>query len=644
MGKTVAEKIIKTHLVDGEMRKGSEIGIKMDQTLTHDVTGTLAYLAFETLKIAKVKTEFSISYVDHNLLQVDHKNMDDHLFLKSTAEKFGVYYSKAGNGICHSVHYQRYAVPGKTLIGSDSHTTTTGGLGVLTIGAGGMDVAMAMAGEAFYLTMPLITNVVLKGELQPGVAPKDIILELLRRMSVKGGLGKIMEYTGEGIKSLSVPDRATITNMGAELGATTSIFPSDEVTRRFLKAQGREGDWTEILPDEDAIYDEVIEIDLNKLEPMIARPEMPDNVVPVKECSHVKVDQVYIGSCTNASYSDIKKAATILSGKTVHPDVSFILSAGTRQTFQELIRDGVIQNLLTSGARIMEPGCGACVGIGQAPNSGGVSVRTSNRNFKGRSGTLDAHVYLASPEVAAATALTGYIEDPRTVFNSKELATVVEPTEYLVDDSQVIKPKNKHTDEVEILRGPNIKPLPVNEGMTENLKAHVVSKLGDNITTDDIIPAGSIFSSLRSNVPEISKITFGRIDPDFVERTQQYKKSIIVGGENYGQGSSREHAAIAPMYLGVKAILAKSIARIHKANLINFGILPLIFRDKKDYEYIARDDELEVVQMISQIKNKKISIHNNTQNLIIEAVLDVSDREAELLIAGGRLNYVKQKN
>lgn len=644
MGKTVAEKIIKTHLVDGEMRKGSEIGIKMDQTLTHDVTGTLAYLAFETLKIAKVKTEFSISYVDHNLLQVDHKNMDDHLFLKSTAEKFGVYYSKAGNGICHSVHYQRYAVPGKTLIGSDSHTTTTGGLGVLTIGAGGMDVAMAMAGEAFYLTMPLITNVVLKGELQPGVAPKDIILELLRRMSVKGGLGKIMEYTGEGIKSLSVPDRATITNMGAELGATTSIFPSDEVTRRFLKAQGREGDWTEILPDEDAIYDEVIEIDLNKLEPMIARPEMPDNVVPVKECSHVKVDQVYIGSCTNASYSDIKKAATILSGKTVHPDVSFILSAGTRQTFQELIRDGVIQNLLTSGARIMEPGCGACVGIGQAPNSGGVSVRTSNRNFKGRSGTLDAHVYLASPEVAAATALTGYIEDPRTVLNSKELATVVEPTEYLVDDSQVIKPKNKHTDEVEILRGPNIKPLPVNEGMTENLKAHVVSKLGDNITTDDIIPAGSIFSSLRSNVPEISKITFGRIDPDFVERTQQYKKSIIVGGENYGQGSSREHAAIAPMYLGVKAILAKSIARIHKANLINFGILPLIFRDKKDYEYIARDDELEVVQIISQIKNKKISIHNNTQNLIIEAVLDVSDREAELLIAGGRLNYVKQKN
>ncbi|SDZ09689.1 aconitate hydratase [Tindallia californiensis] len=644
MGKTVAEKIIKTHLVDGKMTKGSEIGIKMDQTLTHDVTGTLAYLAFESMKIPKVKTEFSISYVDHNLLQVDYKNMDDHLFLKSTAEKFGVHYSKAGNGICHSVHYQRYAVPGKTLIGSDSHTTTTGGLGVLAIGAGGMDVAMAMAGEAFHLTMPFITNVVLTGELKPGVAPKDIILELLRRLSVKGGLGKIMEYTGEGIKSLRVPDRATITNMGAELGATTSIFPSDEMTRKFLKAQGREEDWTEILPDENAVYDEVIEIDLNELEPMIAKPDMPDNVVPVKECSHVKVDQVYIGSCTNASYSDIKKAAVMLRDKTVHPDVSFILSAGTRQTFQELIRDGVIQSLVTSGARIMEPGCGACVGIGQAPNSGGVSVRTSNRNFKGRSGTMDAHVYLASPEVAAAAALTGYIEDPRRVFNSRELAAFVEPTKYLVDDSQVIKPKNKHTDEVEILRGPNIKPLPINEGITETLKAHVVSKLGDNMTTDDIIPAGSIFSSLRSNVPEISKITFGRIDPNFVERTQQYKKSIIVGGENYGQGSSREHAAIAPMYLGVKAILAKSIARIHKANLINFGILPLIFRDKKDYEYIARDDELEVVQIINQIKNKKISIRNNTQNLIIETVLDISDREAELLIAGGRLNYVKQKN
>lgn len=644
MGKTVAEKIIENHLVDGKMKKGSEIGIKMDQTLTHDVTGTLAYLAFESLNIAKVKTEFSISYVDHNLLQIDHKNLDDHLFLQSTANKFGVHYSRAGNGICHSVHYQRYAVPGKTLIGSDSHTTTTGGLGVLTIGAGGMDVAMAMAGEAFYLTMPLVINVILKGKLQPGAAPKDIILELLRRMSVKGGLGKIMEYSGEGIKSLSVPDRATITNMGAELGATTSIFPSDEVTKKFLKAQGREGDWTEILPDEDAIYDEEIEIDLSKLEPMIARPEMPDNVIPVKDCSNIKVDQVYIGSCTNASYSDIKKAAKILKGKTVHPDVSFIVSAGTRQTFQELIRDGVIQDLLTSGARIMEPGCGACVGIGQAPNTGGVSVRTSNRNFKGRSGTIDAQVYLASPEVAAATALTGYIEDPGLVCNCKELASVAEPDEYLVDDSQVLKPTDKNSEDVEIIRGPNIKPLPVNESMTENMEVHVISKLGDNITTDDIIPAGSIFSSLRSNVPEISKITFGRIDPDFIKRTQKYSKSIIVGGENYGQGSSREHAAIAPMYLGVKAILAKSIARIHKANLINFGILPLIFSDKKDYEYIAQDDELEMVQIIDQVKNKKISIRNKTQGLIIEAVLDVSDREAELLIAGGRLNYVKQKN
>jgi aconitate hydratase len=643
MGKTITEKILKAHLVEGEMVTGKEIGIKIDQTLTHDVTGTLSYLAFEALEIPKIKTEMSVSYVDHNLLQVDYKNMDDHLFLQSTAAKFGLHLSRAGNGICHSVHYQRYAVPGKTLLGSDSHTTTTGGLGVLTIGAGGMDVAMAMAGEPFYLKMPQIVNVKLTGRLNPGVAPKDIILELLRRVSVKGGLGKVMEYTGDGVKTLSVPDRATITNMGAEIGATSSIFPSDEVTYEFLKAQKREEVWTEIQPDEDAVYSETIEINLSELEPLIAKPDMPDNVSKVRELKNVKVNQVFIGSCTNASYTDIVKAARILKGKKVHPDVSLSIGAGTRQTLQELIRDGVIQDLITSGARIMECGCGACVGIGQAPNTNGVSVRTSNRNFKGRSGSLDAFVYLASPEVSAATAITGYITDPREIMDADTLADIMEPGEYFIDDTMVITPP-ENSSEIEIYRGPNIKPLPLSAPLAEKVEADVVTKLGDNITTDDIIPAGSIFSSLRSNVPEISKITFGRIDPTFVERAKKLEKSIIVGGENYGQGSSREHAAIAPMYLGVKAVMVKSLARIHKANLINFGILPLIFKNKADYDLIEMGDTLVIEDAINQVMNKTVIVYNKTKNVKIETVIEVSDREAGLLAAGGRFNYVKSKN
>ena len=641
----ITKKILKGRLVEGELFPGKEIGLRIDQTLTHDVTGTLAYLAFESLEIPRVKTKFSISYIDHNLLQIDHKNMDDHLYLQTTAKKYGVYFSRAGNGICHSIQYQRFAVPGETLLGSDSHTTTSGALGTFCIGAGGMDVAMAMAGEPFFMKMPEIINLRLKGRLQPGVAPKDVILEILRGMSVKGGLGKVLEYSGDGIKHLSVPDRATITNMGAELGATSSIFPSDEVTRIFLRRQKRESAWVEILPDEKARYDGVLEIDLDQLEPLVAKPDMPDNVEKVKDCKNIKVNQVFIGSCTNASYSDIAKAAVILEGKTVHPDASLSIGACTRQTFQELIRDGVIQKLITAGARIMECGCGACVGIGQAPNSGGVSVRTSNRNFKGRSGTLDAMVYLTSPEVAAATAVTGYLTDPREGFDLSGLAEIQEPDEYLVDDRLIIAPAtSSEFSQIRVIKGPNIKPLPVNSELSDRIEVKVVSKLGDNITTDDIIPAGSVFSSLRSNIPEISKITFGRIDPQFVDRAKALQCSFIIGGENYGQGSSREHAAIAPMYLGVKAIMAKSIARIHQANLINFGVLPLLFVNEKDYSKVEEGDLLVIENLIDQVKNKNVKVVNRTRSCEIDTRLDISDREAMLLIAGGRLNYVRKKN
>lgn len=645
MAKNITEKIIASHMVEGKLVPGEEIGIRINQTLTHDVTGTLAYLAFESLEIPRVKTKLSTSYVDHNLLQIDFKNMDDHIYLQTIAKKYGIYFSRAGNGICHSVQYQRLAVPGETLLGTDSHTPTSGAVGALAIGAGGLDVAMAMAGEPFYIKMPGVINVRLKGKLKPGVAPKDIILEILRMKSVKGGLGRVLEYTGEGIRYLSVPDRATITNMGAELGATTSIFPSDEVTRNFLRAQKREYVWTEILPDPEAGYEEVIEIDLDLLEPLVAKPHMPDNVEKVRNCNNVKVSQVFIGSCTNASYSDIAKATEILDGQTIHPDVSLSVSISTRQTMQELIRDGYIQKLITAGARIMECGCGACVGIGQAPNTKGVSVRTSNRNFRGRSGTLDALVYLVSPEVAAATAIKGYLADPRDIVDVERLKGIQEPRDYMIDDRLIIAPVPlSESSKVQVIKGPNIKPLPVNNELQNRLEVKVVTKLGDNITTDDIIPAGSVFSSLRSNVAEISKITFGRIDPGFVDRAKNAQSSVIVGGENYGQGSSREHAAIAPMYLGVKAILAKSIARIHKANLINFGILPLIFRNEADYEKVEVEDLLILENLIDQVRNKKVTVYNATKNSHIEAILDVSDRETMLLIAGGRFNYIKQKN
>ncbi|HWR61476.1 MAG TPA: aconitate hydratase [Clostridia bacterium] len=642
MNKSITRKIIESHYVSGSMVAGEEVALRIDHTLTHDVTGTQAYLAFETLDIPKVKTEKSVSYIDHNLLYMDNKNPDDHLYLQSIAKKYGLYLSRAGNGICHTVHFERFGIPGKTLLGSDSHTPTGGAIGMLAIGAGGLDVAMAMAGEPIFIKMPYVVNVRLKSSFKGGVSAKDVILEMLRRLTVKGGLGKVFEYTGEGLRQLSVFDRSTIANMGAELGATTSIFPSDEEVRRFFINQHREADWVELYPDEAALYDDVIEIDLDTLEPLVAQPDMPDKVVKASELKNVKVNQVFIGSCTNASYTDFVKVAKIMENKVVHEDVSLSIAPGSRQVFSMLLRDGIISKLVASGARVLECGCGPCVGIGQAPNTGGVSLRTSNRNFKGRGGTLDAYLYLASPEVAAATALTGYITDPGTVIDPELLLDIRQPEEYIIDDNMIIKPPE--TDEkVEIIRGPNIKPMPINDPIEELLEARVVAKHGDNITTDDIIPANAQFSALRSNIPAISEITFGRIDPGFYIRAREYGKSIIVGGENYGQGSSREHAAIAPMYLGVKAVIVKSMARIHKNNLVNHGVIPLIFADSSDYNGIEQGDELCIENAVNQIKGKKITVRNKTKNTCFETVVELTDREVEMIIAGGQLRYVRKK-
>lgn len=642
MNKSITRKIIESHYVSGSMVAGEEVALRIDHTLTHDVTGTQAYLAFETLGIPKVKTEKSVSYIDHNLLYTDNKNPDDHLYLQSIAKKYGLYLSRAGNGICHTVHFERFGIPGKTLLGSDSHTPTGGAIGMLAIGAGGLDVAMAMAGEPIFIKMPYVVNVRLKGSFRGGVSAKDVILEMLRRLTVKGGLGKVFEYTGEGLRQLSVFDRSTIANMGAELGATTSIFPSDEEVRRFFINQHREADWVELYPDEAALYDDVIEIDLDTLEPLVAQPDMPDKVVKASELKNIKVNQVFIGSCTNASYTDFVKVAKIMENKVVHEDVSFSIAPGSRQVFSMLLRDGIISKLVASGARVLECGCGPCVGIGQAPNTGGVSLRTSNRNFKGRGGTLDAYLYLASPEVAAATALTGYITDPGTVIDQDLLLDIRQPDEYIIDDNMIIKPA-EIDEKVEIIRGPNIKPMPINDPMEELLEARVVAKHGDNITTDDIIPANAQFSALRSNIPAISEITFGRIDPGFHLRAREYGKSIIVGGENYGQGSSREHAAIAPMYLGVKAVIVKSMARIHKNNLVNHGVIPLIFADDGDYKGIEQGDELCIENAINQVRTKKVKVRNNTKNTCFETIVDLTDREVEMIIAGGQLRYVRKK-
>jgi len=584
---TVAYKILESHLVSGKLIPGEEIAIKIDQTLTQDATGTMAYLQFEAMGVDRVKTELSVSYIDHNMLQTDYKNPDDHKYLMSVAKRYGIWLSKPGNGICHQVHLERFAKPGKTLLGSDSHTPTAGGMGMIAIGAGGLEVASAMAGEPFYMKMPKIVGVHLKGKLPDWVTAKDIILELLRRLTVKGGVGKIFEYFGEGIKELSVPERATITNMGAELGATTSIFPSDEITRAYLRAQGREEDWVEILPDTDAEYDEIIEIDLSQLEPLIACPHSPDNVVPVREVEGIKVDQVVIGSCTNSSFVDLTRAAKLLEGRKVHPDVIFAVAPGSKQALELITQNGALLTFLKAGARILESACGPCIGMGFAPPSGGVSIRSFNRNFEGRSGTPDAKVYLASPEVCVACAIAGEIIDPRKL--GIPWVKVEMPERFPYGDEAFIEPlQEEEAKKVEIYRGPNIKPLPEFDELPESIEGEVSLIVGDNITTDHIMPAGAKILPLRSNIYAISEYVYHYVDPDFVKRAkeirdQKGKANIIVGGENYGQGSSREHAALAPRFLGVRAVLAKSFARIHHANLVNFGIVPLEFKNKEDY-------------------------------------------------------------
>ncbi len=639
MPENLVSKILKKHIVTGSYAPGKEIGIVIDQTLTQDATGTMAYLQLEALGIDRVKTELSVSYVDHNTLQSGFENADDHRYLQSVASRYGVWFSRPGNGICHQVHLERFGVPGKTLLGSDSHTPTAGGLGMLAMGAGGLDVAVAMAGSPFYLTVPRVIRVVLTGKLAPWTGAKDVILELLHRLSVKGGLGRIVEYSGPGVKTLSVPERATITNMGAELGATTSIFPSDEVTRLFLRSQKREQVWSELEADEGAQYDQTIEIDLSALEPMVACPHSPDAVKKASETGLVLVDQVAVGSCTNGSYDDLRLLAAIMKGKIVHPRVSLVVSPGSRQTYMTLAREGVIESLLASGARILESACGPCIGMGQAPPSGAVSVRTFNRNFPGRSGTKDAGVYLSGPAVAAAAALKGELTDPRELGTAPILS---EPSEPVIDDRMLIEPPADGS-KVVIVRGPNIKPLPVNEQMPDRLEMEVLLVLEDNITTDHIMPAGAKVLPLRSNIEAISEYVFSAVDETFFSRAVEAGAGLVVAGDNYGQGSSREHAALAPMYLGLKAVLAKSFARIHKANLINFGILPLQFTEPDDYKKLSRGDRLKLDHAPEQLDNKVVTLLRSSDGLAIKASHGLTARQLKIVKAGGLLNYTRGK-
>lgn len=641
MGKNIVQKILSSHLVSGRLKAKTEIAIVIDQTLTQDATGTMAYLQFEAMGLPGVKTKLSVSYVDHNMLQAGFENFDDHLFLQSFASKYGIYYSKPGNGICHQVHLERFAVPGGTLLGSDSHTPTCGGLGMLSIGAGGLDVAIAMAGGSFYFSMPEIVLVKLSGALSPWVTAKDVILELLRRLTVKGGVGKIFEYGGEGVKTLTVTERATITNMGAELGALTSIFPSDAQTKKYLKMQGREDVWQPLKASANAQYDETVEIDLSSLEPMVARPHSPDNVCKVREIQGTMVHQVCIGSCTNSSYHDLMVAAAMLKGKKVHPDVSLTISPGSRQVLEMISKNGALTDIIAAGARILDVACGPCIGMGQAPPSGGVTVRTFNRNFEGRSGTLDAKVYLVSPETAVITAIRGVISDPRDY----DMPIIIkDPKTFLIDDSMIIPP-SENPAQVTIIRGPNIKPLPKKEPMPDTLQGEVLLKLGDNITTDHIMPAGAKVLPLRSNIPAISEFVFEKIDKEFAKRAKEKGGGFLVGGINYGQGSSREHAALAPMYLGVKAVIAKSFARIHRSNLVNFGILPLTFTEENDYLVLDQGDSLELVDIKKQLKPGGILVvHNRTKNKEIKVTHLLSSREIDILFAGGLLNYQAQKN
>lgn len=637
MGKNITRKILENHLVEGEMTAGEKIAIRIDHTLTQDATGTMAYLQFEALGIPRVKTEFSISYVDHNMLQSGFMNADDHAFLQSIAAKHGIYFSKPGNGICHQVNLERFGIPGKTLIGSDSHTPTGGGLGMLAMGAGGLDVALAMAGEPFYLAMPEVVEIHLTGELNPFVSAKDIILEVLRRLTVKGGVGKVMEYTGPGAAALSVPERATITNMGAELGATTSLFPSDDKTRHFMAIQEREDQWVELKADENAEYDKRIEIDLSTLELLIAQPHMPDRVVKVREIAGKKVHQVVVGSCTNSSYKDLSTVAQMFKGKRVHPEVSMGLLPGSKQILRKLVQTGELDILLEAGVRILESSCGACIGMGFSPPSEGVSLRTFNRNFLGRTGTKSANAFLCSPEVAAAAAITGEITPPQTL--GIEAPVVDINTRFPIDDSLVLAPA-EDPDSVEVIRGPNIQPLPMNEGIPDKFEAPVILKVEDDITTDHIMPAGAKILPLRSNIPKISEHVFEVVDPTFPGRAKKAGIGVIVGGENYGQGSSREHAALAPMYLGIRAVLVKSFARIHLANLINFGILPLTFENPTDYDTIDQENVLQI--NLAGIEGGKITVTNQTKNKAYTALHPLSKREIEIVKAGGALSYVKK--
>ena len=642
VGLTLTEKILKEHLVEGEMIRGEEIGIRIDQTLTQDATGTMAYLEFEAMGVPRVKTERSVAYIDHNTLQSGFENADDHRFIGSVCKKHGIYFSRPGNGICHQVHLERFGIPGKTLIGSDSHTPTGGGIGMIAIGAGGMDVAVAMGGGTYYITCPKIVKVELTGKLSPWVAAKDVILEVLKRLTVKGGVGKVIEYCGEGVKTLSVPERATITNMGAELGATTSIFPSDETTREFLKAQGREDDYTELSADADAVYDEVVEINLSELVPLAACPHSPDNVKSVEEIGPMKIDQVCIGSCTNSSLLDMLKVAYILKGKTVHPDVSLSIAPGSKQVLNMLAENGALATMIDAGARILESACGPCIGMGQSPNSGGISLRTFNRNFEGRSGTKDGQIYLVSPELAAASAITGVLTDPRTLGDMPEFKL---PEVFTINDNMIVPPvPEEEMDSVEVLRGPNIKPFPVSDAMPDEIDAKCSLKVGDNITTDHIMPAGAKILPLRSNIPKISQYCFAVCDEEFPKRALELGESIVVGGSNYGQGSSREHAALAPLYLGVKAVLVKSFARIHMANLINAGIIPMTFADESDYDKIDMLDELKIENLIENLKSSdSVIVKNVTKGVDIKAKLDLSERQRAMLIAGGLLNYTREK-
>ena len=639
MGSSLTHKIIREHLVSGQMEPGQEIGLRIDQTLTQDSTGTMTYLQLETLDLPRVRTELSVSYVDHNMLQADFRNADDHRYLQTVAARYGLYFSRPGNGICHQLHLERFGVPGKTLLGADSHTPTGGGLGMLAIGSGGLDVAVAMAGAPFYVPMPEVVRVELTGSLPPWVSAKDVILELLRRLSVKGGVGRVFEYGGPGLACLNVPQRATITNMGAELGATSSLFPSDDVTRSYMEAQGRGDSWQALGPDVDAEYDEIVEIDLSALEPLVAQPHSPDKVVPVREVAGLPINQACIGSCTNSSVTDLQTVAAIVKGHTVAPSVSLTVSPGSKQAFTMIASNGSLADLVAAGARILESACGPCLGIGQAPASGAVAVRSFNRNFLGRSGTEDAQVYLASAEVCAASALTGVLTDPRTLGDAPQVSL---PTAFMVNDNMIIPPMAEGNESVAVVRGPNIKPLPTRGPLEDTIEAPVLLVTGDNITTDHIMPAGAHVLPFRSNVPALADFSFLRIDPTFPERARAAGQGIIVGGENYGQGSSREHAALVPMYLGIQAVLVKSFARIHQANLINVGILPLVFVDPADYDRIAQDDVLRIVGTVESLRQgKPITVVDATQGFEIQATSPLSERQVEIMLAGGLLNQIK---